>query len=366
MKLVIQNTSHVWGGNEKWLATLASGLGERGHEVIVSCAMGPVQRELAGRGIATSPFRPRGAIDFVSGLAFAAWLRGQRPDALLLTSWRPTSWSIAAAVMAGVRTIVMRLGIVRRYPAYGLRSVALRRIDAIIVNSAEIRDEWLGSGAPHRADQVHVILNGVRSRIHERVEARRSLRAELGVEPGTLVIGAAGHIAPRKGFDILIHAFANAAVKDACLALIGDGPSRPELEEMARRLAGEGRIFWLGHRADGAGAIAGLDLFVLSSMNEGMANVMLEAMAGGTPVIAFDISGVRTALGASDGASEAGWIVPAANLRALQETIVEVCDAIRKEPESVGRRAAEAHRRVERMFSPQRMVNECEAVLFPR
>ena len=75
MKLVIQNTSHVWGGNEKWLALLAEGLIARGHEVIVSCAMGAVHAELASRSIPTSPFRPRGAIDFVSGLAFAAWLR---------------------------------------------------------------------------------------------------------------------------------------------------------------------------------------------------------------------------------------------------------------------------------------------------
>ena len=40
MKLVIQNTSHVWGGNEKWLATLSEGLLRKGHDVIVSCAVG--------------------------------------------------------------------------------------------------------------------------------------------------------------------------------------------------------------------------------------------------------------------------------------------------------------------------------------
>ena len=85
MKLVIQNSAHVWGGNEKMLATVAAGLSRRGHDVVVSCAHGVVRDRLAEMGLRVTRFRPRGAIDPVSGLSFAAWLAIERPDALLLT-----------------------------------------------------------------------------------------------------------------------------------------------------------------------------------------------------------------------------------------------------------------------------------------
>ena len=65
-------------------------------------------------------------------------------------------------------------------------------------------------------------------------------------------------------------------------------------------------------------------LFVLSSRNEGMANVMLEAMAIGTPVMATDISGVRDAIGAVRGRPPAGWIVPPEDPVALAETLEEL------------------------------------------
>lgn len=365
MKLVIQNTSRVWGGNEKWVATLAEGLIARGHEVVVSCATGPVQRELVRRGIRTSPFRPRGSLDFVSGLTFAAWLAGQKPDTLLLTSWQPTAWSSFAARIAGVGRVAVRLGIVREFPRMGPRAMALRTIDALIVNSEEIRDTWLESAPSFPAGSVHVILNGVRSRVAERPKQRRQLREELSLGSGTILVGGAGHIAPRKGFDLLLRAFASADMPDACLAILGDGERRVELERLAIALGIGGRVRWLGHRDDGAGVIAGFDLFVLSSHNEGMANVMLEAMAGGTPVIAGDISGVRQGLAASSDRAAAGWIVPAGDVNALASAMRDVGRAIRDDASSVAQRTREAHWRAENWFSPERMVGECETILFP-
>jgi glycosyltransferase involved in cell wall biosynthesis len=364
MKLVIQNTSHVWGGNEKWLALLAEGLIARGHEVIVSCAMGAVHAELASRGIPTSPFRPRGAIDFVSGLAFAAWLRAQRADTLLLTSWRPTVWAIAAAKLSRIGRVVMRLGIVRPFPRATPKALALRAVDAVIVNSVEIRDTWKRT-APDADERVHVVLNAVKLRIDERPALVRALRNDLGLADTTLLFGGAGHLAPRKGFDLLLRAFAAAGIQDSLLAIIGDGPHRESLRQLAAELGLNDRMRWLGHRDDGAGVIGGLDAFVLSSHNEGMANVMLEAMAAGTPVIAADISGVRRAIAPADGRSEAGWIVPGGDVRELSATMVAVARELRERSSEVERRTSEAAWRAGNWFSEERMVREAESILFP-
>ncbi len=174
MKLVIQNTSRVWGGNEKWLATLAAGLIDRGHSVMVFCVPGPVGAELAKRRIPTYPFRPCGSVDVASGLTFATSLARERPDVLLVTSWRPTAWAVSAARVAHVKRIVVRLGIVRSYPARTPRGIALKNIDAPIVNSDEIRDTWLATAPFFPPQAVHVVLNAVRSRREERAVLRHS------------------------------------------------------------------------------------------------------------------------------------------------------------------------------------------------
>ena len=362
MKLVIQNGSRVWGGNEKWLATLASGLKKRGYDVVVSCPRGAVHERLDKMGIATTDIRPRGVLDVASGVAFARWLRRERPDALLLTSWRPLAWGAWAGRRARVPRIVVRLGIVREHPRRGGRAHAFRRwVDAMIVNSAEIRDVWLRSAPGYPAARVNVVMNGLPTRQDERPALRSRLRAELGVAPQTLLGGGAGHRAPRKGFDLLLRGFAAAALPDARVVIAGGGEYLSELREMADTLGISDRAHFLGHRDDGPDVIGGCDVFVLGSRNEGMANVMLEAMAAGVPVIATDVSGVRRALGAEDGLPPAGWIVPPDDPDAMAAALREVAGAISAR---VRERTNEALRRIREHFGVERMVRECEAILF--
>ena len=366
VKLAIQNTSKVWGGNEKWLATLAAGLLARGHDVVVSCRPGIVSEELARRGIRTAPYRPRGPIDFVSGLAFTAWLIRERPDTLLLTSWRVTPWATLGAVMARVPRRVVRLGIVRSFPRRTPKALAFRSIDAVIVNSVEIRDAWIATAPAFARDRVHVVLNGVRSRREERSVLRTQLRAELGLSPETILVGGAGHVAPRKGFELLIDALACIADPRFKVAILGDGAHLENLVEHAKRRGVESRVHWLGHRADGAAAITAFDLFVLSSENEGMANVMLEAMAGGVPVIAFEISGVQQAIGRTGERPPAGWMVKAGDVNALAAAIEDAGLSLRTRHAYVEAIGAEAHWRAVNWFSPDRMVEQCEQILFQR
>ena len=366
MKLAIQNASLVWGGNEKWFATLASGLVARGHEVVVACPPGAVSEGVARLGLRSVSALPRGAVDVVGAARFARWLRRERPDALLLTSWRPLSWSAWAARRAGVPRTVVRLGIVRAFPS-GPRAVAFRRgVDAMIVNSAEIRDTWRETAPPDvPAGGVHVVFNGLHPRDDVRPALRDRLRAELGVREGTVVIGGAGHLAPRKGFDTVLRAFASAALRDALLVIVGDGVSMGDLRALADSLGVAGRVRFLGHRGDGPDVIAGCDAFVLGSRNEGMANVMLEAMAAGVPVVATDVSGVRQALGAEPRGAPAGWIVPPDDAAAMATALREVAEGIASGSAGVTARAGEGVRRVRERFGVERMVRECESILFP-
>jgi glycosyltransferase involved in cell wall biosynthesis len=361
VKIVIQNDSSVWGGNEKWLATLAAGLVARGHRVVVSCrADGPVRRELERRGVPTTSIRPGGYADVVRGLRFRRWLRWEGPDVLLLTSWRTTPWGAWAARRAGVTRTVVRLGIVRtlrpgRRDAWPFRG----RVDALIVNSPAVREAWLRTAPWFPADEVHLVLNGVPAVPALSDEERAAVRAELGLSADTAVVVGAGRLSKRKGFDFLIDAFARADVPGSELLVVGTGEEEAALRAQAAALGIDGRVRFAGERGDVPRVLGACGLFVLSSHNEGMANVMLEAMAAGIPVAAFDVSGVRDAIGPRDGRPAAGWVVPPADTDALASAIRNaLLDA-----DTVAARVAEASWRVGNWFSVERMVDEAEAAL---
>jgi glycosyltransferase involved in cell wall biosynthesis len=220
MKLVIHNAARVWGGNEKWMLTLAQGLARRGHEVVVSCRRGgEVAWRVEERGIRTTHVRPGTGVDLPRALRFAAWLRRERPDAVLLTSWRSGSWGAWAARRAGVPRVVVRLGIVRVAERWGTTTWIRRRVDALIVNAPEIAEAWRTRAAWFPADRIHVVLNGIDGEVVDRVRAAERLRSEVGSDAGALLIGAAGHVARRKGFDVLLDAFARSVLPDARLVV---------------------------------------------------------------------------------------------------------------------------------------------------
>jgi glycosyltransferase involved in cell wall biosynthesis len=365
MKVVIQNSSRVWGGNEKWLATLAAGLIGRGHQVIVSCRRGGVvARELAGRGIPVTGVRPGAYGGVLRGVRFARWLRRERPDALLLTSWKGIPWGAWAGRRARVPRIVVRLGIVRALPRRGPLPRSFRRgVDALIVNSLEIRDAWLRSAPWFPEDRVHVVLNGIDVPSPLAPEERAALRADLGVSPGAEVVAGVGHVRHRKGFDLLLDAFARADVADAEVLIVGEGAEVQALRAGAAALGIADRVRWAGLRPDAARLLGACDVFVLSSRNEGMANVLLEAMAAGIPVIATDVAGVRSAAGERDGRPAAGWIVPAEDAAALAAAIGEVAAGVRAGSAEVRARVDEAAWRIRNWFTVERMIDEAEAVL---
>jgi glycosyltransferase involved in cell wall biosynthesis len=145
------------------------------------------------------------------------------------------------------------------------------------------------------------------------------------------------------------------------LLIAGSGPDEAMLRIVAEQMGIADRIHWLGFRNDLPNVLRGADVFVLSSRREGMANVMLEALAAGCLVIAADVSGVRAALGARAGRPEAGWIVPVENEAALTAALEDVLRLRHKDAAQAYR--DEARFRVENWFSLPRMISDVERVL---
>lgn len=351
-------------GNERQLLLIVDGLRKRGHEVVVSCrATGPVVEALRMIGVETTDVRPRGDADLWSTYRFARWLRRQRPDAVLLTSWKRAFGASWGARWAGVPRIVLRIGGVHRFPAGTVSAWKYRRalqhnVDALYVNSQEVAG-WVREVPGVRAGSVRLIPNGI-----ELVPAARiPLRKELGLAPGHLLIGAVGSLERIKGFDLLLDALAQVNCPAAHLAIAGEGSQRRALQERSTALGVASRVHLLGHRTDVGAVLAACDIYVLSSRSEGMAVAMLEAMAAARPVIAADVGGVRDALQAREGRAPAGWIVARENVAALSEALREVIDGRQTNRAEITARASEAQWRIRNWFTVDRMIAAVEDLL---
>lgn len=167
---------------------------------------------------------------------------------------------------------------------------AMNRADAMISVSAGLKQAMVALEAD--ADRITVLRNGVDLdgfRPPATSEARAALRAGLGLTRPTLL--SVGHLIDRKGHHHVIAALPHLPGWQAII--VGEGPERAALEALAARLGVTDRVQLLGaHPHDELPRFYGAaDVLVLASSREGWANVLLEAMACGTPVVASDIPG---------------------------------------------------------------------------
>lgn len=138
--------------------------------------------------------------------------------------------------------------------------------------------------------KLHALRNGVDLQLF-RPEDRIGARHRLQLEPDARYLLSVGHLIERKGHHIAIESLQ--ALPDVRLLIVGDGAERAALQAQAQRLGVSGRVTFVGviSQADLRWWYSAADALVLCSSREGWANVLLESMACGTPVLATDIWG---------------------------------------------------------------------------
>lgn len=355
-------------GSERQAVLLTRGLLARGHEVRVSCrADGPVWRAMIAAGAGVTAVRPRGDADVWSALRFSRWLRRERVEAVLLSSWKRVFIASWAARRAGVPRVMLRVGGLRgegRGLGARVRRLAIRRwCDLVVVNSDMVRDQLLSDVPGLRAERVRVIPNGV---AFEPLPAA-PLRNDLGLDArDTLLLGVGG-LEANKGLDGLVLAAAELDGR-AHVVIAGAGP-KDRIERLRALAAGAGmadRLHLLGHRRDVPALLAAADIFVLPSRADSLPNAMLEAMAAGVPAVMTAVGGVWEALGARDGRPAAGWVVPPDDTAALAACLRTLVRGVRSARSDIDDRVAEARWRAEHWYHVDRMVEDYEAVLMGR
>ncbi len=327
------------GGAEKISVTLANGLSARGLPVdfFMWRAEGPFLAELdpAVRQINLSATRSVGIVDVVKVLR--RYFRDSPPRIFLPQLEKPSLVAILAARLAGYRAVVPCVHIdLLRYMQHGhsLRRVVLaglvaffyRFVPSVVAVSKGAAESTQLLLWPKKQG-INVIYNGF-----DFNKLRQD--AAIEVEAGWLrdktvpVIVACGRLVPQKAYDVLLNAFSHVRQQMAArLIILGEGVLRPGLEEQVKRLGLTDVVQMPGFVANPAAWFAKSDLFVLSSRNEGLSNVLIEALVLDVPVVSTDCpSGPREVL--ADG--RYGRLVEVNDPEMLAQNIIQ---ALQKPPE---------------------------------
>ena len=204
------------------------------------------------------------------------------------------------------------------------------------------------------SDQLQLCYNAIDEQLF--VDGPTFSEAPAGLPSGGPFIGIVGRLTDQKGHHLLLSAFANLlreSFPHAQLIVVGDGPNRHALEQMAAELSIVEQVHFWGVRQDIPHILSSLDLFVLPSFWEGFPTVLLEAMAFRVPVVASDVSGSRELV--RDG--ETGRLVPPGDTAVLESAMRYLLT----HPEAAARMAAEAHRHASQ-FTWEQMIARYTAV----
>lgn len=315
------------GGAERVALTLAEGLLALGDSV--DLVLGQAHGELLGdvpaqaRVVDLDAARLRGTVR-----PLARYLRAERPAAVQASMWPLTCWAVLARRLAGSDARLMltdHVNLSAMHADHGrLHDVAMRASMAATYPAADVVTA-VSRGAAADVERLANLRAGTVQAIPNPIPPPRSCRDVAAWPADGARILSVGTLKPQKNHALLLDAFARvAARRPARLAIVGEGALRPMLEAQARTLGIAERVAMPGFAANPACWYAAADLLVLSSDYEGFANVLVEALAHGVPVVSTDCP---------DGPSEVldggrfGRLVPPGDAGALAAAILASLDA---------------------------------------
>jgi glycosyltransferase involved in cell wall biosynthesis len=168
----------------------------------------------------------------------------------------------------------------------------LPRYERVICVSTDLYEACAAAGVPER--KLVLLDNGIDATDYARRRTVAEAKAALGFPAESQLIGAVGRLSGEKAFDVLIRAVhaLRGRGRDVRLVIVGEGGDRPALEQLIAQSGLTDRVTLAGWQADVRGYFEAMDVFALSSLREGLPNVLLEAMALEVPVVATRVNGV--------------------------------------------------------------------------
>jgi len=176
---------------------------------------------------------------------------------------------------------------------YGIDRFCLPLYEKVFCVSPDLHAQCVKARV--RPSNCILLENGIDTVEYTRRQPIATAKAALGIPADALHIGAAGRLEHEKAFDVLIrsvHHLVNSSGLNVRLTIIGEGGDRARLEALAAELGVADRVAIPGWQSDVRLYFESMDVFALSSLREGLPNVLLEAMALDVPCVATRIAGI--------------------------------------------------------------------------
>lgn len=218
----------------------------------------------------------------------------------------------------------------------------MKRFDHLLAVSQATQNEMVDAGIPE--SKITVLYNGIDTETWSREHVKTTLRDELGILPSAPVIGYVGRIMPEKDLETWLRSAAIVAKQypQARFVLVGegrDGTTLDDLKSLALSLGIADQLVFPGFRRDLPQVYAAFDVFVMSSLREGLPNSILEAMALGVPVVTTDVAGAKELVVNK----ETGFVVDQKDFNHLASSILTILqhDSVRTQMGQAGRHRVE-------------------------
>ena len=351
------DTARTWRGGQNQVLLTVNGLRAIGQRAtLVAHPDGELRRRVA-EGLDLIPLAPRTEMDLSAAWKFSRLIKRLNPDVIHAHDPHGVAMASFALSLGGSAASGPAL-IASRRVDFHLKGNSLsrwkhRQVDCFMAASEAIRQILLHDGV--EADRAVTVHEGIDVE-HVVAADPVNVHEAFWLPHQAPVVGNVAALVPHKGQRYLIEAahLVVQEIPDARFVILGEGELREQLERQVHDHHLEKHVLLPGFRTDVLGCIKGFDLFVMSSVTEGLGTSLLDAMACSRPIVATTAGGIPEVV--EDGVN--GLLVPPRDARALADAIIRALrDASLRQ-----RFGTAGLARVKARFTVERMVEQTAAV----
>ena len=346
------DSARTWRGGQNQVLLTVLGMRAMGHRSMLVAHPAGELRQRAKEGLDLIPLAPSTEMDLSAAWRLSRLVKQLKPD--VIHAHDPHAVAMAALGLSMSTQLGKPPLVASRRVDFHMKGNALsrwkyRQVDCFACASDAIRSMLVADGVP--ASHAVTIHEGI-DLAHVAAAPPANLHAELWLPHHAPIVGNVAALVPHKGQRHLIEAAALVLrqVPDARFVIAGEGELRAQLERQIKDRHLEKHVFLAGFRPDILSIHKAFDVFVMSSITEGLGTSLLDAMACGKPIVATTAGGMPEVV--VDG--ETGLLVPPRDDEALAAAIVRLLKDERLR-QSMG---AAGDRRVRERFSSERMVQD--------
>lgn len=359
MRLLLINSigKNKWGGGEKWMITTAQGLIQRGHQVYIGCHHQSIIEAKAAESSIPVIHIPIKS-DFSLKGAYHLWKFTKEFSPEVIIGCQNRDIRIAGFLKPHINKplIISRQGVKLISKKWKYKWSFQLFCDGIITNTQTIKKEY-DSYRWWDQEYVKVIYNGIdnTSKIIEPFNFKQYCQ---GIENPQIVVSA-GRLTHQKGFEYLIETASKVCNErnDIFFFIAGKGRLQNKLIKLIKHNNLTTRVFIIGFQDDLSSLLMQSDLFILSSLYEGMPNVIMEAMLHKVPVISTDVNGVSELIDNNI----SGYIVPPADSNKMASKIIDFFN-----DDSSDLITEKAYERITTEFTIEAMLDRIESYLYEK